>query len=772
MTEPSIQTADVRPKRGISAIWLLPVLAVAIAAWLMYKNVGERGMTVTVAFDNGSGISVGKTPVMYQGINVGEVVHLQLDDDLDGVTATLELNQQIAPLIRSETNFWLVKPQISLSGVSGLDTLVAGNYISFNPGDGEPANHFKALLEPPPLASNSPGLRLELRADNLGSLTVGAPILYQQIDVGDLEGYQLTQDGVKLIVRIDPPYTHLVNESSRFWLQSGIQIDAGLQGVKIEAGSVASILAGGITFDTPKKSASKVDDNSRFKLFESREKAQGSKIVTVFFQNPDGLNVGSKVRLLGRDVGTVEALNFVDNRPDQGAMLNLELKSPHHQYLNESSKFWLVKPEVSSSGVTGLDALISGPYIAMQVSGQGGELPEFYEALSAAPDTRIKHPGLRLTLRSDELSSINVGSKIYYRKIAVGQVEAVDLDNDGVSIGIFIHERYAKLVRRESLFWNASGINISGGLGGIDIQADSLATIVAGGIAFYNPEVKNPQLAWEGLRYTLHANYESTLSKKGRNISLYFASGSGIAKGTEIKYQGIKVGEVTAVEIDGDMRGVNVSAHLTPSAKGLARQGSQFWLVKPELGLVGTRNLETLVTGSYISVRPGTGDIQREFIALNRAPALQKPDTGLNLVLTTPQRGSIKPGLKVSYRDIPVGEVFGFELSADATHTLIHINIEPRYAALVSSDSKFWNASGIDINFGLFSGAKIRSKSVESLLEGGISFATPDKRKASNSTLENAVFKLHDSVDPDWLSWKPSIVLHKDSTGTQVSHAP
>ena len=120
---------------------------------------------------------------------------------------------------------------------------------------------------------------------------------------------------------------------------------------------------------------------------------------------------------------------------------------------------------------------------------------------------------------------------------------------------------------------------------------------------------------------------------------------------------------------------VKVSARLAPSAKALARTGSQFWVVRPQLGLIGTRNLETLVTGSYISVRPGSGSINTSFVALDKPPPLSKPSNGLNLILTAAQRGSIKEGVKVFYRDIPVGEVFGYELAEDASQTLIHINI-------------------------------------------------------------------------------------------------
>ncbi|WP_372865163.1 MlaD family protein [Spongiibacter sp.] len=758
--------AQLRPKKRLSAVWLLPLVAAVIALWLLYENLNNSALQVRVQFDNGSGITAGKTPVVYQGITVGSVSQLQLNDELSGVNATLDLHAQIAPLIRSGTRFWLVKPQISLSGISGLDTLVAGNYISFAPGDGQAAQHFTALAEPPAFASSTNGLRLTLHADKLGSLAVGAPVLYQEIDVGDIEGYTLTDNGVDIALRIDPRYQQLVTSNSRFWNHSGVKINAGMQGLHIDAGSLASILAGGVAFDSPDGGES-VDNGQRFTLFESRELAHGSRRVIVEFASAEGLSKGAELRLQGLRIGRVEAVRFKAAGPNAGAEAELRINAPYFEHLNERSRFWLVSPEFSTAGIEGLDALIGGPYVAVHTDGAPGELAARYQALRDAPEKRISAPGLRVVLLADELNSVSVGSKIYYRKIAVGQVESVELAKHGVTIGAFIHQRYAHLLHRESLFWNASGISISGGLGGLDVKAESLATIVAGGIAFQTPEVKRPQAAWEGLRYTLHRDYESSFADAGREIHVYFTSGVNLSKGTEIKYEGIKVGEVTAVELDSSMQGVVVSARLAPSAKALARQGSRFWVVKPELGLVGTRNLETLVTGAYISVLPGDGEPQSKFIGLERPPRLRPPATGLNLVLGADQRGSIKEGVKVFYRDIPVGEVFGFELSADARRTLIHINIEPRYATLVRRNSRFWNSSGIAVNFGLFSGTTIRSKSVESLLEGGIAFATPPGKGAKAALAAPAEagqhFPLHAEVDAVWLRWDPVIPLDSSS---------
>ncbi|WP_417765914.1 MlaD family protein [Spongiibacter tropicus] len=761
-TDTHYPEANYQPPKRLSAVWLLPVVAAAIALWLLYQNVTETGLQITVHFDDGSGISAGKTPVIYQGITVGTVKQLRLNDKLDGVSATLELETQIEPLIRSNTQFWLVKPQISLSGVSGLDTLVGGNYISFQPGDGQTSLEFTALPEAPPFTDNSPGLKLSLRAAQLGSLTVGAPVLYQQIDVGDIEGYQLVDDGVEIALRIDPRYAHLVNDRSRFWNASGVRINAGLQGVNIDTGSLASVLAGGVAFDSP-KGGNTVEDGKQFKLFENRERARGGRKILVHFPDAEGLSEGADVRLQGLRIGRIEALRFRSGGPKEGAEAELRINAPYFSYLNADSDFWLVKPQVSSAGIEGLDTLIGGPYISVRVDGEPGKAASQYTALREPPEQRIEAPGLRVVLKAEELNSVSVGSKVYYRKVAVGQVETVKLVADGVEIGIFIHQRYASLLHRESLFWNASGISVSGGLSGLNVKAESLATIVAGGIAFHTPEVKKPQAAWEGLTYTLHDDYESSFADKGREIRIYFASGNNLSKGTELKYEGIKVGEVTAVELDSNMQGVVVSARLAPTAKALARQGSRFWLIKPELGLVGTRNIETLLTGAYISVLPGSGETQTSFVGLERPPRQPAPAKGLNLVLSAEQRGSIKEGVKVYYRDIPVGEVFGVELSTDARNALIHINIEPRYATLVRANSRFWNASGVSVEFGLFSGAAVRSSSVESLIAGGIAFATPpgssEEQPLAAQATSGQHYHLHKRARDEWQEWSPTIPI-------------
>ncbi|WP_257254120.1 MlaD family protein, partial [Endozoicomonas sp. SESOKO3] len=197
---------------------------------------------------------------------------------------------------------------------------------------------------------------------------------------------------------------------------------------------------------------------------------------------------------------------------------------------------------------------------------------------------------------------------------------------------------------------------------------------------------------------------------------------------------------------------------LNESADWLARRGSRFWLVKPKLGLTNTAHLETLLTGLYISVSPARSQAAAKrdvFVADPRAPDDQPRSGGLRIQLVSTQLGSIKPGNPVYYREIPVGVVTGFKLGNPANKVIIFLNIEDRYAPLVTKKSQFWNASGVDFHFGLFSGASIRTESLEAVLAGGIAFATPEQgvRVAPETS-----FELADEPKPEWLKWTPAIV--------------
>jgi len=243
-----------------------------------------------------------------------------------------------------------------------------------------------------------------------------------------------------------------------------------------------------------------------------------------------------------------------------------------------------------------------------------------------------------------------------------------------------------------------------------------------------------------------------------------------------------------------------IKASVQGKYQTLMREGTQFWLVKPQLGLAHAKNIETLITGTYFALEPGRGKPKRSFTVLEKVPELIEMRKGLQITLEAERLGSIKPDDPVYFRQIKVGKVTYCRLSRNAASVIVGVDIESRYATLIRSDSKFWKASGIDMSFGLFSGAEVKTESLEALLEGGIAFATPEKHFENATVSENPSvssksrgvaldgngsekkpstnsaktsspsgrvarkgdkFILHDKAEDAWLKWRPVIMLGK-----------
>ena len=244
----------------------------------------------------------------------------------------------------------------------------------------------------------------------------------------------------------------------------------------------------------------------------------------------------------------------------------------------------------------------------------------------------------------------------------------------------------------------------------------------------------------------------------GPKVTIRFKDGSGLKAGrTPIQYSGVRIGEVKDVKLSDDLHDVVVEARLLRSAAAVAREGSVFWIVRLGTELQDISNLGTVITGAYIQVSPGTGEPKSDFVGMEGSQAAVEPDA-LEIVLRTNRLGSLKPRSPVYYRGIEVGAVRAVQLSADATVAEILVQIRPRYVRLVRSSSKFWNSSGADVKFGLFSGLEINVESLRSLVAGGIVFATPSDPKAGQAR-NGASFPLYEQPAKEWLEWAPRISI-------------
>jgi paraquat-inducible protein B len=276
---------------------------------------------------------------------------------------------------------------------------------------------------------------------------------------------------------------------------------------------------------------------------------------------------------------------------------------------------------------------------------------------------------------------------------------------------------------------------------------------------------KRLSLAWlapiAALTLTGVLGYQA-FQRKGIPISISFEQAHGIAPDDAIVYRGLRVGTVRDVRLSEDLARVQVLADIRSDARAIAREGSQFWIVRPTVTLREISGLDTLLGSRYIAVEPdaaATSD-QSEFAGMGGAPVIEVAATdALVVTLKAKRRGSIVPGSPVSYRDMTVGRVRDLELAPDATGVLMTAEIDKRFAVLVHENTRFWNSSGIGIDFGIFRGLSVQTDSLESIVGGGIAFATPSVKRMGERVTDGHLFELAEEVDEDWLDWKPEIVI-------------
>jgi len=322
---------EFRAAQRWNIVWVVPVVAMLLGAWLLYRNFSSQGPQANVRFDTADGIMAGKTEVRCRSVKVGVVKDVKLADDLKSVLTHLEFEPDAERLLRSGTHFWVVKPRLSATEFSGVGTLITGAYIELDPGPSEADKQSDFIgLETPSATNRSvPGRRLVLTADEAGSLTVGSPVYYRGFEVGRIEGRLLSPDGltVSYDAFIAESYSRLVSDNTRFWNTSGIDISAGAEGFRLRTPSLQAMLSGGVSFGVTEGDAAgkPARDGMVFPLYRDEDAARHSafnptlKFLLLFDQTVRGLTAKAPVEFRGITIGRVAAISF-DLAPAAGDM--------------------------------------------------------------------------------------------------------------------------------------------------------------------------------------------------------------------------------------------------------------------------------------------------------------------------------------------------------------------------------------------------------------------------------------------------------------------
>ncbi|HCE42163.1 MAG TPA: mammalian cell entry protein [Lentisphaeria bacterium] len=305
----------VKKRTRLSLVWVIPIVAAAAGVWIAVTHILSRGPEITIIFHSAEGLEANKTKVKYNGLVMGVLKTISLSEDRKSIIATAQMSPDARELLVKDTKFWVVRPRISGLNVSGLSTLISGNYVGVQLGASEEKEFSFVALETPPLTGDVPGRVFTLKTSELGSLDVGVPIFFRQLQAGQVVSYELDKDGEFLNIKIfvQSPYDKYVNEDTRFWQASGIDVSLTASGIHVKTESMMSILAGGVAFETPDNDPilPPAQEGASFKLFSDRTEAfkppvcDPHEYLLVFKQSVRGLAVGAPVQFYGITIGEV-----------------------------------------------------------------------------------------------------------------------------------------------------------------------------------------------------------------------------------------------------------------------------------------------------------------------------------------------------------------------------------------------------------------------------------------------------------------------------------
>lgn len=746
-----------RHKAGLSWVWFFPALALAVSAWFFWKDYQSLGPEITVTLDEAPGITAGKTPLIYRGVEAGTVHSVRLDTALDRVIVGVRLKEFARGLATENTDFWVERPVITLAELTGLESIITGNSMrASNPG-GNPCFTFRGLAEAPLLPLQPGSFTIRLRGLDVPFLNRGTPVYHRGVNVGYVREKKLTAEGAPLLeLLIEPAHRDVLRTTSRFWPQPATSLTVGQHGFNLRVEGVDALVQGAICFDHFDNEGLPASNDSVLPIVADEFTARCSgSLATITFESGRGIVPGrTPVCHLGVPVGLVESVST--DSASGLATVSVRLLPAQNGLLREGSVFTLVRPRISLEGVSNLDTLITGSYIEIEPSAANVAASEFSGRTVAGEEweaLQAERHGVPFQLHAESLPSLDKGAPVFHKGLVAGSITRKTLDSAGrPCLEGVIRPSFRGALTQSARFWRVPATSIKAGPGYLQMDVNGVQSLLQGGVAFENMGPPKP-VAPSGSRFPLQDNHRLAQAVS-EPVNIRFLNGRGLRAGeTELRYLGVPVGVVEAVETSQGR--VCVKARFNEGYDFLRQEGSIFSLVRPNISLQGVTGLETLISGVYIECTPGSSHRNAAwFEGRSTLDAEEILQSGLTIKLTS-RSTPINVGASIFYRGIGVGRVTAKSLSPDGREIVLTVIIEKRYRHLVRENSRFWNASGIKASLGVVK-FRIQTESIMAP-DGRISFSTPEN--TGPVAKEDSAFELFAEPRPEWLKWNPSIPI-------------
>jgi paraquat-inducible protein B len=875
--EQVVYKPKIEQKKPVSFIWVLPLIILGVLGWIAYESYMKKGTNITVIFKSAEGLKEGVTPLEYKGLQLGKVTEISMHEDLKSVKVNILVKKEVAKYVANESSqFWIRKPTISLTKISGLSTLISGHKIELSPKfkkeeDYNSTNEqlfFEGLDTQPNDEYEDNGYYISLIANDKDNVEIGTPIFYNKFQIGEIISKEFKYEKVFLSAYIYDKFNYLVNQSSKFVINEALKVNYGASGLNIEVGSLYSALVGGVTVVTPNKDAKKIEKEEVYTLFAKKDDLRKKEYFHINFEKANGIEENSAIIYKGIEIGRILTVGL------QNEILQTKayVYDDYRYLLTNNTKFFVEEPTVSIEGVENLGNIVKGNFVSLVY--KEGTFNNIFKAIDKK-DINKNNRSIKLELYSDSLNSISEKSKIYYKNIEVGKVDSYSLTSNlqKVKIVVSIDDQYKDLINDHILFYdmssklvemkaldlniNYSGVEplLNGAIGivgekrsekltkkefklyssfkdveklkkvyntGITIDAffdndfeikpnmaiiyknqeigfvkdidfdDRRSTVrlfiytpfqkyITKKSRFYKKGIVNLKASLSGVLFEVdnftsllegsihldtdspitYNNYEvfsseDAMKNSSNSISIVFDDVEGVQENfSQLTYKGVNVGKVTKVSLNKDQK-VEVKAIIYDDYASFAKEGTIYYLKKPRISLQEIANAGSTVMAVNIGVIKSTSaNTQTKFDGLKDQPSVEKSHFGTVFQVEDSTASSVNVDAPVYYKNVQIGKVSKVDLSSDGSKVIVDCLIDDKYKKFVRKNSEFYDISGFEMKFSIFSGSKIESNTFTSILKGGIVVVTPYEYNEIATSKDK--FILNKTLREDWKSISPSI---------------
>ena len=876
--EQIVYKPKIEQTKAISFIWLLPLIILGILGWIAYESYMQKGTNITVIFKSAEGLKEGVTPLEYKGLQLGKVTSIGMHEDLKSVKVNILVKKEASKYVASESSqFWIKKPTVSLTKVSGLSTIISGHKIELSPSfkteeeylNGLEKLSFTGLDTQPNDEYEDDGYYISLIANDKDNVEVGTPIFYNRFQIGEIIAKEFVYEKVYFTAYIYDKFNYLVNKSSKFVINEALKVNYGASGLNIEIGSLYSALVGGITVVTPNKEEAKITKEEAHLLYAKKDDLKNKEYFHINFPEANGIEENTPIIFRGIEIGKIVEVTLKKEFLNSKAFVYEEYK----YLLTNKTKFFIEEPVVSLDGVKNLGNIIKGNFVSLDY--KKGDFKNSFIAINKKDLNSINN-SIKIELLSENLNSISDKSKVYYKNIEIGRVEnyALTADLKNVKITISIDEKYKDLINDHNLFYdmssklielkntnlniNYSGIDplLNGAIGilaeksenfkltkkdfklhssykdveklkrvynlGFIIEADfnndftlkpdmaimyknqeigfvkdvkfddkkskvnlfiynEFKKYITNKSRFYKKNVVDFKASLSGVLFEVdnfsslidgsieldtssNIAFEKTqiftsqdeMKNSTNSITIVFDDVEGLQENfSQLTYKGVNVGKVTKVSLDKNQK-VEVKAILYDDYISFSKEGTIYYLKKPRISLQEIANAGSTVMAVNIGViKSISSNIQTKFDGLEDQPSVDKSHFGMVFKVEDSTASSVNVDAPVYYKNVQIGKISKIDLSNDGSKVVIDCLIFDKYTKFVRKNSEFYDISGFEMKFSIFSGSKVESNTFTSLLKGGLVVVTPYEYEEIASSDDK--FTLVKTLREDWKTISPSI---------------